>query len=153
MRSTMLFCILAVAALGMALAVPAPAVIDQALHPYYKIQKSLASDSLTGVAASALEIAKVSRMGVAAQRSGKAELAALAETAAKFNSGSLKTARSSFGDLSDRMIAFVKASKSPRNPPYQYYCSMVKKNWLQSEKGIRNPYYGASMLTCGELVP
>jgi hypothetical protein len=29
---------------------------------------------------------------------------------------------------------------------------MVKKNWLQPDKSVRNPYYGSSMLTCGELV-
>jgi hypothetical protein len=29
---------------------------------------------------------------------------------------------------------------------------MVKKNWLQADKEIRNPYYGSSMLKCGELV-
>ena len=26
---------------------------------------------------------------------------------------------------------------------------MVKKHWLQTDKEIRNPYYGSSMLTCG----
>jgi len=28
---------------------------------------------------------------------------------------------------------------------------MAKASWLQTEKGIRNPYYGKSMLDCGTL--
>ncbi len=30
---------------------------------------------------------------------------------------------------------------------------MVKRSWLQRGERVRNPYYGASMLTCGELKP
>jgi hypothetical protein len=29
---------------------------------------------------------------------------------------------------------------------------MVKKNWLQPDKETRNPYFGSSMLKCGELI-
>ncbi len=153
MRSITLFCVLGVAILGIAMASPVASITGQILGPYYTIQKSLASDSVTGVAAAAAELAKVSKQASATQQAGKAELQALAEAAAKFNSTDLKSARGAFGDLSDKMIAFVKASSTPKNPPYQYYCSMVKKNWLQPDKGTRNPYYGSSMLTCGELVP
>jgi hypothetical protein len=28
---------------------------------------------------------------------------------------------------------------------------MVSKPWLQKDKDIRNPYYGAAMLTCGSF--
>ena len=31
------------------------------------------------------------------------------------------------------------------------YCPMVNKPWLQKDKEIRNPYYGAAMLTCGSF--
>jgi hypothetical protein len=153
MRSIMLFCVLAVAVLGLAMANPTAALTGQILTPYYAVQKSLASDSMNGVAAAVAELAKISKQASSTRRAGKAELIALSESVARFNSSDLKAARAAFGDLSDKMIAFVKASNSPRNPPYQYYCPMVKKNWLQPEKGTRNPYYGSSMLTCGELVP
>ncbi|RYF85874.1 MAG: DUF3347 domain-containing protein, partial [Chitinophagaceae bacterium] len=36
-------------------------------------------------------------------------------------------------------------------PVYVQYCPMKKATWLSSEKQIRNPYYGSSMLTCGEV--
>jgi hypothetical protein len=32
------------------------------------------------------------------------------------------------------------------------YCSMTPGSWLQTGDEIRNPYYGASMLKCGEIV-
>jgi hypothetical protein len=30
------------------------------------------------------------------------------------------------------------------------YCSMAEGRWLQRTQSVRNPYYGAAMLTCGE---
>ena len=32
------------------------------------------------------------------------------------------------------------------------YCPMAPGSWLQKGEEIRNPYYGASMLKCGEIV-
>jgi hypothetical protein len=32
------------------------------------------------------------------------------------------------------------------------FCSMAKGSWLQKRGEVRNPYYGSSMLTCGEVV-
>ena len=31
------------------------------------------------------------------------------------------------------------------------YCPMADKPWLTKDKEIRNPYYGASMSTCGSF--
>jgi hypothetical protein len=31
------------------------------------------------------------------------------------------------------------------------YCPMVKASWLQKEDKIRNPYYGSTMLECGQF--
>jgi hypothetical protein len=31
------------------------------------------------------------------------------------------------------------------------YCSMAEAEWLQKDDVLSNPYYGASMLNCGEL--
>jgi hypothetical protein len=28
---------------------------------------------------------------------------------------------------------------------------MIKKSWIQKDDAIKNPYYGSSMLTCGEI--
>lgn len=41
-------------------------------------------------------------------------------------------------------------------PVYRFHCPMAGKNrgadWLQKEKTLRNPYFGKSMQTCGNLV-
>ncbi len=49
-------------------------------------------------------------------------------------------------DISD-MISLLGTEKSL----YVDYCPMVKANWISEVKDIKNPYYGAKMLTCGEI--
>jgi hypothetical protein len=137
---------------GWAMAGPQTSVADRLLGHYYAIQRSLASDSIAGVSASAAQMADLSRRAAGTETQAKTQLTALANSAARLRATDLKSARNEFGDLSDTLIAYLQTSKAKRNPPYQYYCSMVKKNWLQPGKEIRNPYYGNSMLTCGELV-
>lgn len=151
MKGLFVLSLVAIAITFVASASPA-ATIDQLLGQYLLIHKSLASDSTNGVAAAAARIAKISGQSANVEPQAKAQLSALADAASKFPTADLKSARNGFGDLSDRMIAYLQAVQAKRNPPYQYYCSMVKKHWLQPDSGTRNPYYGSSMLTCGELV-
>jgi hypothetical protein len=138
--------------IGFVTAAPQPALPEQLLEHYYIIQKSLASDSLAGISAAAAQISKLSRAAAAKDSPAKPQLTALANAAAKLEATDLKSARNGFGYLSDGLIAFMKATQAKSNPPFQFYCAMVKKNWLQTDKQTRNPYYGSSMLTCGELV-
>jgi hypothetical protein len=152
MKATVLMMIAAVSMVGLAISGTPAAGTDQLLEQYFLIHKNLASDSINGVAASAAEIVKMGRQAAGTETKAKAQLLALSDTAAKLNAADLKSARNGFGDLSDRLIAYLKASGAKTNPPYQFYCSMVKKNWLQPDKATRNPYYGKSMPTCGELV-
>jgi hypothetical protein len=63
----------------------------------------------------------------------------------------LKKQRDYFATLSSNMIAVAKAFKLKDKPIYVQYCPMKKSSWLSLEKGIRNPYYGSSMLTCGDV--
>jgi membrane fusion protein, copper/silver efflux system len=143
---------LLIMAIGSVMAGPPSTLPEQLLEHYYSIQKSLASDSINGVAAAAAQLAKIGRQAAGAEPQAKATLLALADAATKFQAADLKSARGGFGELSDRMIAFLQAAGAKRNPPYQFYCSMVKKNWMQPDKATRNPYYGSEMLTCGELI-
>jgi hypothetical protein len=152
MRIRILLGILGISTVALTLASSAPAAADQLLGQYFSIQRSLASDSVSGVQAAAVQIAKLSRQEAATQAAERAQLLALAGSASKLNASNLKAARTGFGDLSDKLIAYLKASKAKRNPPFQFYCSMAKKNWLQPDNAVRNPYYGSAMPTCGELV-
>lgn len=83
----------------------------------------------------------------------KASRASLLEYAGKIAaSKDLKSQREYFVALSDLMIRISKNSKLSADPVYLQYCPMKKANWLSSEKNIKNPYYGGSMLTCGKVV-
>lgn len=152
MRRAWLSFILGVAICGLATGGASASTADRLLRPYYAIQKSLAADSIAGVAGAAADVAKISRQAAQTETQRKAELLAIADSAAKLKATDVKSARNGFGELSQRLITYLKASKERTNPPFQFYCSMVKRHWLQPDKEVRNPYYGSSMPKCGELV-
>lgn len=62
----------------------------------------------------------------------------------------LKHQREHFQMLSKDIYDLVKAFGTSQ-PLYKDYCPMVKAIWLSEVKPIKNPYYGNSMLTCGEV--
>src|SRR5690606_37110650 len=61
--------------------------------------------------------------------------------------------RNYFAALSDNMYKLVKAGK-PSEPVYYQHCPMARggkgANWLSQLEAVKNPYYGAQMLTCGK---
>jgi Cu(I)/Ag(I) efflux system membrane fusion protein len=63
--------------------------------------------------------------------------------------------RNAFQNISDAMITIAQAFRPGSETMYVQHCPMADSNkgadWLSKEKEIRNPYYGASMLTCGEV--
>jgi len=151
MRITLTGLFLALA-VGTVFAAPQSALPEQLLGHYYLIQNRLASDTTDGIAASAAKLADISRRAAQTDTRAGAQLTALAQAAAKLQTTDLKTARNGFGAVSNGLIAYLRAAHGKRQPPYQFYCPMVKQSWLQPDKDIRNPYYGSSMLKCGELV-
>lgn len=60
-----------------------------------------------------------------------------------------------FYDLSNVMIQIIETYTPFEKTVYIQHCPMANKDkgadWLSLEKEIKNPYYGASMLTCGEV--
>lgn len=63
--------------------------------------------------------------------------------------------RETFALLSKDMYALAKVSKLDTAVYYQH-CPMYNDgkgaNWLSKEEAVKNPYYGAQMLTCGSTV-
>lgn len=63
--------------------------------------------------------------------------------------------REHFISLSKNMYELIKAAK-PSEPVYYQFCPMANDgkgaNWLSKESAIKNPYYGAQMLSCGKVV-
>ncbi len=66
--------------------------------------------------------------------------------------GSIDKQRAAFNDLSKIIWKVLKSSDKAGEPVYYQYCPMKKAYWLSKEKEIKNPYYGAAMLTCGSVV-
>jgi len=63
----------------------------------------------------------------------------------------LKKQRETFKSLSKSTYDLIKVS-NPEQPIYKQYCPMADAAWLSKEKAVKNPYYGSSMLTCGNVV-
>lgn len=57
--------------------------------------------------------------------------------------------------LSKNIYPLIKVSKID-TPVYYQFCPMANEgkgaNWLSKEKNIKNPYYGAQMMTCGSTI-
>jgi hypothetical protein len=137
------------------------AKLDAAMQPvlgeYLKIQKALASDSQSGVAAAAQSIEKLaSRLDRQSVKGKNAEHYRALPGKIKAAAGRLQRARTladcraTFKELSQPMALW--ASLSRPTEVNVLYCSMAKASWLQKDKVIRNPYYGSQMLSCGEVV-
>lgn len=66
----------------------------------------------------------------------------------------LEALRGGFKSWSESMLPVVSAFGLPESvgPISQHYCSMAFDNkgaaWLQADGAVRNPYFGATMLTC-----
>ena len=62
--------------------------------------------------------------------------------------------RNAFVNLSNTMISIATTFK-PDETLFVLHCPMANNNkgadWLSNSKEIRNPYYGAAMLACGEV--
>lgn len=119
--------------------------LESALKQYVTIQTALASDTLKGVpeAAEALATVAKSHAGML-----PATLAAQAEAVGKATD--LKAARAAFKPLSATIITAA-AAKEKTGRYYEAFCPMAGAAWIQGEKTVANPYYGSSMLTCGEI--
>ena len=63
----------------------------------------------------------------------------------------IKKQRDVFKSLSKNTYELIKVSK-PAEAVYYQYCPMQDANWLSKENAVKNPYYGAQMLTCGKTV-
>jgi hypothetical protein len=59
--------------------------------------------------------------------------------------------REHFANFSANFFKLAKAVKLTGKPVYYAYCPMKKSYWLSADVGIKNPYFGNQMLTCGKV--
>jgi hypothetical protein len=123
------------------------APVKEVYEHYIAIQKSLASDSMKGVDEHANAIAATTSS--ADNKGLPQDTAKQAEAVAK--SKDIKVARQAFKPLSASLVKYLAQNKAGKGVYHEAYCPMAKASWLQTEKEVRNPYYGKSMLDCGEL--
>lgn len=65
----------------------------------------------------------------------------------------LAAARRAFSPLSTAVADFALESGAAKATGlHAFNCSMAKAHWLQRDTATENPFYGASMLTCGEEI-
>ncbi|MBL7979640.1 MAG: DUF3347 domain-containing protein [Bacteroidetes Order II. Incertae sedis bacterium] len=132
------------------------------LTAYFSVKDALVkdnpNDAITQAKALRLTLGKVTRDKFQAnQRTAYISLAAkIDESAASISSANaIKDQRMAFIRLSEATIAFVKTFNVLDMPAYLQFCPMANQgkgaDWLSMEKVIKNPYYGKSMLTCGNV--
>ncbi|MCA9672591.1 MAG: DUF3347 domain-containing protein [Myxococcales bacterium] len=137
------------------------AAFDQAMGPvlaqYMRVHSALASDKLDGVSAAAKRIGKLAAKVKPGTVTGKhkahyASLPKKIRAAAKklARAKSIDKARTAFKELSRPMAMWATMSKP--TGVNVVFCSMAKGSWLQKSAKIRNPYYGAKMLACGQII-
>jgi len=135
---------------------------DGVLQSYFTLQQALAGDSLgeaKSAAGNALERLKKMPvdslsdpvMPVWQEVAGRFETAVLQIEAAE----QIETARSDFQKLSRVVGEWVLRFGTAHLPVYEHYCPMAFDNeggtWFQPDEELKNPYFGASMLKCGEV--
>ena len=126
--------------------------LSQLLSTYYNIKNALVTGDANSAASNAdLLLKTANALDFKVLSEGSVHI--LAKDAGKISStNDLKKQREYFVDLSSDMATVARSLKLVNEPIYLQYCPMKKASWLSSEKQIRNPYYGSSMLTCGEVV-
>lgn len=153
--------------IGMALATHASVALagteafDKQMEPilreYLKIPKALAAERTNGVKEAAGKIkrlaARLDPSTVSGEHAGHYQgiaknLIASADRLAK--AADIAAMREALKELSKPMAMWATMSK-PKGINV-VYCSMAPGSWLQRGTTIANPYYGAKMLRCGEIV-
>ncbi len=122
----------------------------QLLPSYFAVKDALVADNSGLAAVKAGEWAK--QLSATDSKLTKKDYDVLLKNITQISeSKDINNQRERFAAISNSLIALAKASKLSDKPVYVMYCPMKKSTWLSGEKGIKNPYYGKSMLTCGSV--
>lgn len=140
------------------------AALGQVLDGYAGIQAALARDDLPTAKEAFSSMHGVLHAmpeegldSAAAARWDSTEARIMAILHPMASADSLGAARLHFMDFSQVLLeAIGNFGVSGKEPLYHFHCPMARDNrgadWLQKDSLLANPYYGNSMLKCGELV-
>ncbi len=121
------------------------------LTSYYSLKDALVAGDAIIANAKALELNKAIEGTDEKTLSSKEKEELLKHSKLISSTKEIKAQREHFAPLSTVMISAAKSKKLSADIIYVQYCPMKKSSWLSSEKPVKNPYYGSSMLTCGKI--
>lgn len=129
-------------------------VLRGVLDEYDKVHKALTGDTVDGVALAGVAMAEGAQRARAAVKD-QTVAAWLVEVEARgrtLGEGDIEKVRLTYGELSKALIGVVSAVAGLREGRVVFECPMAKgyQKWIQREPNLRNPYFGASMLVCGD---
>ncbi len=135
---------------------------DELLESYFDLQQALANDSLTDAQKYAERIA--ARLGsISTDELPPPSMEVwrnlsdrIGETLARLRSREeIEPFRADFQSLTILVDELVRRFGTAHLPVYEHYCPMAFDDkgafWLQANEDLRNPYFGSSMLQCGEV--
>lgn len=141
------------------------AALGQLTQAYFPIWQALAQDDLEAARAAAakLEAAVHPFHGIEAEETAsrlfESTLSGLASGATGIaEAQEMEPARKAFEQLSTTLIHAVRAIGLPEAMEVHLaFCPMTfegkRSDWLQPDETLRNPYFGARMLRCGDFEP
>jgi Cu(I)/Ag(I) efflux system membrane fusion protein len=136
--------------------------ITQIADAYFRVKNGLVSDQLNQSQKDLTEVKKaVSQVdmklveGKAHDSWMKVQAQLNAAVGNMDKASSIDEARKGFSTLSEAVLEMTELFGLNKEAVYKDYCPMAFGNqgafWLSERKDITNPYFGASMLTCGEV--
>lgn len=134
--------------------------MKQIIDPYLDATKSLATDNLENSYKHFLIIKKeIDQMSVKkldlsqiSEEKIKGQLVALKKLFLDFEKKKdIKYLREIFGKLSPIITSYMDDfGHTYKKPLYLMFCPMIDNHWWQTSEELKNPYYGAMMLRCGD---
>ncbi|QXD23890.1 DUF3347 domain-containing protein [Opitutia bacterium ISCC 51] len=121
---------------------------DHIIGHYFATQEALAADDFEAAISSTKALNAAQKDSTCSKDISKA-------TQAILKSSDIKEARIAFKKLSDAMIPLVESDGIKSTQAHLVYCPMAfdftGASWLQKDKSVTNPYFGAQMFACGAV--
>jgi Cu(I)/Ag(I) efflux system membrane fusion protein len=133
-----------------------PELVTTLVQPYLAIQQGLAGNKLdeakAGATAFVKSMANAPQTGDAKEDSD----ALIAPAKAIAAASDMAAARRAFQTLTEELSTLLRHKGTTRTEPlYRVHCPMAFDNkgadWVQADKTVANPYFGAAMLRCGSI--
>lgn len=121
------------------------------LQSYYNLKNALiAGDQANASTQAAILLKELN--GIDYKIISEGNIKVLVKAAGKISTANhIDKQRKYFENLSENMILVAKSVNLGSTPVYVIYCPMKKASWLNNTPEVFNPYYGESMLRCGEV--